>query len=365
MKPNIWATAGLVALIAAAAQGQKPAADVPIFQVDAGWPKPLPNNWTFGEFSGVAVDSHDHVWINQRPKTLADDEKYLTANPPPGDCCAPGPSVMEFDAEGNFVQGWGGPGPGYEWPENEHGIYVDDRDNVWVGGNGAKDAHILKFTKTGKFILQIGHLGKSAGSNDTENLSRPSKMQVSRKTNELYVSDGYGNRRVVVFDADTGKYKRHWGAYGNKPDDAAPRTLVSEGPGPKQFNLVHGLWLSKDDLLYVSDRLNNRIQVFKPDGTFVREGFIARKTLGNGAAYDVALSADPQQRFLYVPDGTNNHIWILRRDTLEVVGRFGRQGRYAGQFHHVHSIAVDSKGNIYAAETQGKRFQKFLFKGVS
>jgi len=338
---------------------------VPTFQVDALWPKPLPNNWTFGEFSGLAVDSHDHVWINQRPKTLADDEKYLLANPPPGDCCTPGPSIMEFDAEGNFVQGWGGPAPGYEWPENEHGVYVDYKDNVWVGGNGAKDAQILKFTKTGKFLMQIGHMGKSAGSNDVENLNRPSKMQVSQKTNELYVSDGYGNRRVIVFDADTGQYKRHWGAYGNKPDDAAPRTLVPEGPGPKQFNLVHGLRLSKDDLVYVSDRLNNRIQVFKTDGTFVKEGFIARKTLGNGAAYDVDLSSDPQQRFLYVPDGMNNHVWILNRDTLEVVGRFGRQGRYAGQFHHVHNIAVDSKGNIYTAETQGKRVQKFTFKGVS
>jgi len=350
---------------AAAAQGQKPGTAVPTFQVDALWPKPLPNNWTFGEFSGLAVDSHDHVWINQRPKTLADDEKYLLANPPPGDCCTPGPSIMEFDAEGNFVQGWGGPAPGYEWPENEHGVYVDYKDNVWVGGNGAKDAQILKFTKTGKFLMQIGHMGKSAGSNDVENLNRPSKMQVSQKTNELYVSDGYGNRRVIVFDADTGQYKRHWGAYGNKPDDAAPRTLVPEGPGPKQFNLVHGLRLSKDDLVYVSDRLNNRIQVFKTDGTFVKEGFIARKTLGNGAAYDVDVSSDPQQRFLYVPDGMNNHVWILNRDTLEVVGRFGRQGRYAGQFHHVHNIAVDSKGNIYTAETQGKRVQKFTFKGVS
>ena len=374
MKQKIFAGVAFLTLIvafsvvqpaheeAAAAQGRKPGTAVPTFQVDAYWPKPLPNNWTFGEFSGLAVDSHDHVWINQRPKTLADDEKYLLANPPPGDCCTPGPSIMEFDAEGNFVQGWGGPAPGYEWPENEHGVYVDYKDNVWVGGNGTKDAQILKFTKTGKFLMQIGHMGKSAGSNDVENLNRPSKMQVSQKTNELYVSDGYGNRRVIVFDADTGQYKRHWGAYGNKPDDAAPRTLVPEGPGPKQFNLVHGLRLSKDDLVYVSDRLNNRIQVFKTDGTFVKEGFIARKTLGNGAAYDVDLSSDPQQRFLYVPDGMNNHVWILNRDTLEVVGRFGRQGRYAGQFHHVHNIAVDSKGNIYTAETQGKRVQKFTFK---
>lgn len=350
---------------AVAAQGAAAAKEAPIFEVDARWPKALPNNWTFGEFSGVAVDAHDHVWINQRPKTLADDEKYLTANPPVGDCCAPGPPIMEFDADGNFVNGWGGPGAGYEWPENEHGIHVDHRDNVWVGGNGMNDAHILKFTKTGKFLLQIGHLGKSAGSNDTENLRRPSKMQVSPKTNELFVSDGYGNRRVIVFDAETGQYKRHWGAYGNKPDDQASRDRIAEGPGPQQFNLVHGLRLSKDDLVYVGDRINNRIQAFRTDGTFVKEAFIARKSLGNGVAYDVDLSADPAQRFLYVPDGTNNHVWILNRSTLEIVGQFGRQGRYAGQFHHVHSIAVDSKGNIYTAETQGKRVQKFVFKGLA
>jgi DNA-binding beta-propeller fold protein YncE len=365
----IAAAFGVLTSIGGAAGGaaQRPAGErgVPQFQVDPAWPKPLPNNWTFGEFSGVAIDSRDHVWITQRPRTLADDEKYLTLNPPVGECCAPAPPVMEFDAEGTFLNGWGGPGSGYEWPENEHGIYVDAHDNVWIGGNGANDAQILKFTKTGTFLLQIGRAGKSGGSNDTQNLRRPSKMQVLESANELFVSDGYGNRRVVVFDATTGQYKRHWGAYGNKPDDGASRDRVPTGPGPQQFNLVHGLWLSRDGLVYVADRINNRIQAFKTDGTFVMEGFIARATLGNGVAYDVGLSPDSQQRFLYVPDGTNNHIWILNRRTLEIVGHFGRQGRYAGQFHHVHSLAVDSKGNIYAAETQGKRVQKFVFKGIS
>ena len=362
MARHIWTIGVLTLLAVSAARTQSPG--VPVFEVDAAWPKSLPNNWTFGEFSGVAVDSHDHIWINQRPRTLADDEKYLLATPPIGDCCRPGPSIMEFDQAGNFVQGWGGPGQGYEWPENEHGVYVDDQDNVWVGGNGPKDNHILKFTKTGKFILQIGRLGQSKGSSDTANLNRPSKMFVNSKTNEVFVSDGYGNRRVVVFDATTGAYKRHWGAYGNKPDDAAPRTIVADGPGPQQFNLVHGLWLSRDDLVYVADRINNRVQAFTADGKLLREGFIARASLGNGVAYDVALSADPPQRIVYVPDGTNNHIWILDRATLRLLGNFGRQGRYAGQFHHSHSIAVDSRGNIYVAETQGKRVQRFLFKGL-
>ena len=291
--------------------------------------------------------------------------RYLLANPPIGTCCRPAPPIIELDQSGNVVQAWGGPGDGYQWPENEHGIYVDADDNVWLGGNGANDHHILKFTRTGQFILQIGQSGASGGSNDPANLNRPSKTQLNPDTNELFVSDGYANRRVVVFDADTGEYKRHWGAYGNRPDDRASRALVDEGPGPQQFNLVHGLRLSRDGTVYVADRINNRVQAFSADGTFLREGFVARPTLGNGAAYDVDLSADAEQRFVYVADGTNNHVWILDRETLAVLDRIGRQGRYAGQFHHSHSIAVDSMGNLYVAETQGKRVQRFMFEGVS
>jgi len=359
------ALALLTLIPTAALRAQQPSGDVPTFAVDPYWPKPLPNDWTFGEFAGITVDSDDHIWVIQRPRTLGEDETYLLADPPIGDCCQPAPPVMEFDQEGNLVQAWGGTGEGYDWPENEHGIYVDDQGNVWIGGNGGSDHHILKFTRNGEFLLQIGRPGQSAGSNDTENLNRPSKMQVSEADNEVFVSDGYQNRRVIVFDADSGAYKRHWGAYGSEPEDGAPRTLVPEGPGPRQFNLVHGIILSTDGRVYASDRLNNRVQEFTLDGTFVKESFIRRETLGNGTAYDLDLSSDPDERFVYVADGVNNHVWILERESLEVVGRFGRQGRYAGQFHHVHSIAVDLSGNIYTAETQGKRVQRFLFEGLN
>ena len=337
---------------------------IPVFDVDPGWPKPLQNNWTFGQFAGVHVDSRDHIWVVQRPKTLEPDEIALTLTPPPADCCAPAPPIMEFDMAGNFIQGWGGPGAGYDWPENEHGVFVDDKDNVWVGGNGPKDNQLLKFTRAGKFLLQIGHPGMSQGSNDTENLKRPAQVFVVPGTNELFVADGYGNRRVIVFDADTGRYKRHWGAYGGHPDDAAPNTPVAEGAGSRQFNTMHGVRVSHDGIVYAADRVNNRIQTFRSDGTFLREVFIARPTRAQGVVYEVELSPDREQRFIYVPDGSNNHIWIVERATLRVLGSVGRQGRYAGQFHHSHSMGVDSQGNLYVAETQGKRVQKFTFKGL-
>ena len=337
---------------------------VPVFDVDPSWPKPLPNNWTFGQFAGVHVDSRDHIWIVQRPRTLEPDENALTITPPPADCCAPAPPIMEFDMEGNFIQGWGGPGAGYDWPENEHGVFVDHNDNVWVGGNGPNDHHVLKFTRTGTFVMQIGRPGMSKGSDDTDNLNRPAQIFVVPSTNEAFIADGYGNRRVIVFDADTGRYKRHWGAYGARPDDAASNTPVPVGAASRQFNTLHGVRVSRDGIVYAADRVNNRIQAFRADGTFLNEVFIARQTAAQGVVYEVAFSPDPEQRFIYVPDGSNNHIWIVERSTLRVLGNFARQGRYAGQFHHSHSMSVDSQGNLYVAETQGKRVQKFTFQGL-
>ena len=370
MKPRILAfTALVVALIISTplqqARGAQPS--VPHFEPDPYWPKPLPNNWMLGQVSGIYVDSHDHIWVTSRPRTLDNNDKYAALNPPEADCCIPAAPIMEFDQAGNLIQGWGGPGAGYEWPDNEHGIFIDYKENVWVGGNSDKDTNILKFTKTGKFLLQIGHHGKSGGSNDTENLKRPAGICVYPKTNEVFVADGYGNRRVIVFDADTGAYKRHWGAYGNKPDDSVPRTRVYEGPGPQQFNTVHGIRISSDDLVYVGDRVNNRIQVFRPDGTFVKEGYIERKTsTPEGTAFDIAFSPDKQQQFFYVPDGSNKKVQILNRDTLEVVGFFGGHGGHGtGQFFHIHSIATDSKGNIYLGESFGMRALRWNYKGMS
>jgi hypothetical protein len=358
---------------------------IPKFEFDPTWPKLTGHfgekgNWIFGALGGIAVDQkNDHVWILQRPKTLSAPETLAATKPPIDECCISAPTVMEFDAQGNFLQGWGGPGPGYDWPEIEHGIRIDYKGNVWIGGSGKNDNQLLKFTQSGKFLLQIGHPGKSAGSIDTENMNVPASTFVYPKTNEVFVADGYVNRRVVVFDADTGAFKRMWGAYGKKPDDSVPRIKrfpVTEGlpldtvikdPPPQQFNLPHALVISNDGLVYVADRTNNRVQIFKTDGTFVTEVFIARQFLGPvGTAVDLALSPDPGQRYLYVMSG-DEHLRILDRKSLKVIGRFGRLGHFPGQFWHTHAITVDSKNNIYTAEagTEGRRVQKFLFKGYS
>ncbi len=239
------------------------AVQAPRFEVDPMWPKPLPNHWILGETIGVSVDGQDHIWIIHRAGSLEANERAGAANPPNAQCCAPAPPILEFDEAGNLIGHWGGPGQGYDWPDSNHGITVDYKGNVWIGGNGrgaqparpaaaapasAADAQnsenvssgtasyndnmILKFTQDGKFLMQIGKPNHSKGSNDVENLRLPAKTFIDKQTNEVYVADGYGNHRVIVFDADTGQYKRHWGAYGHKPDDAnsAPTTRMRRPP---------------------------------------------------------------------------------------------------------------------------------------
>jgi DNA-binding beta-propeller fold protein YncE len=386
-KRNLLVGGAFLALLAALGVGQaaleraaahQGGVQAPRFEVDPFWPKPLPNHWVLGNAIGVWVDDQDVVWIiNRGSATLADTEKALELKA--GECCAGAPPVLAFDAAGNLVRHWGGPGQGYDWPASNHGIFVDHGGNVWIGGNGPGDSHILKFTKDGKFLMQAGRpaarrgpdnaQGQPAfvgGSNDPDNFGRVAKLFVDPGTNEVYLADGYLNKRVAVVDGNTGKMKRYWGAYGGKPDDANLGPYDPGAPPAKQFrNPVHCADLSKDGLVYVCDRPNDRIQVFRSDGTFVKEAFIAKNTKSSGSVWDVAFSRDPQQRYLYVADGINNRVYVLERNTLEVLTSFGDGGRQPGQFYGVHSIAVDSKGNIYTTETwEGKRLQKFVFKGV-
>jgi hypothetical protein len=357
-----------VAVLAGAAGAQD--ARIPHFEPDPLWFEGLPNDWVTGAVGGVAVDSHDHVWVFQRPASIPDGEKAASLSPPQAECCIPAPPVLEFSADGEFLQAWGGPGPGYEWFTTEHGIFVDDQDNVWLSGSAKDDNHILKFTRTGKLVMQIGHAGKNTGSNDRENLGGPAGLFVHAKSNELFVADGYFNHRVIVFDATTGAYKRHWGAYGNVPrDDHAfpPRAELVQGEPPPQFhNPVHAVLVSNDDRVYVADRTNNRLQVFSLDGTFVSEAFIARGTLqAEGTVHHFALSPDEAQRFLYVVDGSNKAVRVLDRQSLEIVAKVGgRAGHNAREFFHVHSAAVDSKGNLYLGEVNtGQRYYRWELEG--
>jgi hypothetical protein len=355
----------------------------PRFEVDPFWPKPLPNHWLLGATIGIWVDERDHIWIIHRSSaTLNNNERGAELNPPTGECCKGAPPVLEFDADGNLVQYWGGPGQGYEWPQSNHGIFVDHKGNVWIGGNGAGDSHILKFTRSGKFIAQFGKAGVHKGkgpadkeglstfagdSNDPQNFGRVAKIFVEPRDNEAYISDGYLNKRVAVIDADTGMMKRYWGAYGNKPDDRNLGPYNPDAPPAQQFrNPVHCADVSNDGFVYVCDRVNTRLQVFTKEGKFVKEGFFARRSLADGSVWDIAFSRDPQQTYIFMADGRNQRIRVVRRDTLEELTAFGDGGRYPGQFFGVHSIAIDSKGNLYTTETyEGKRLQKFVNKGVS
>ncbi|HMD36901.1 MAG TPA: hypothetical protein VKH42_18130 [Vicinamibacterales bacterium] len=338
---------------------------VPRFEVDPTFPKPLPNHWYQGMSIGVGVDQNDHVWIVHRPDSVnaleaAQDSKT-------GECCAKAPPILEFLPDGTLGRHWGGSDTAdYKWPASNHGVTIDHKGNVWVGGNGAGDGEVLKFTQDGKFIMKVGDKGVPIDSNSTEHFGMVAKIFVDAKENEAYIADGYGNKRVAVIDAETGKFKRYWGAYGNKPDDTNIGRYNPDAPPAQQFRTpVHCAEMSKDRMVYVCDRPNDRIQVFTPDGKFVKEAWVSKRTLGDGSTWDIAFSNDPQQKFIYLVDGHDEKIWILDRQSLEILTSFGDGGKMPGQFYAVHSIATDSKGNIYTTETyDGRRLQKFVYKGM-
>jgi DNA-binding beta-propeller fold protein YncE len=379
MKRNVAIGAGLLALLVAlgltqsvlqrtAAAQAKGGVQAPRFEVDPMWPKPLPNHWIYGNVIGVGVDTKDHVYIIHRGAgSLEPKEVYATTNPPSSECCVPAPPVVEFDAEGNFVRAWGGPGQGYEWPDSNHGITPDSKGNLFIGGNGPQDGHILKFTQDGKFVKQFGFSYASAGSNDMWAFNKVAKVSLDEGVNEAYVSDGYGNKRVAVIDMDSGKIKRYWGAYGNKPDDTNLGNYNPDAPLAQQFrNPVHCAEPSKDGFVYVCDRVNDRIQVFSKDGKFVKETQVAKNTKGDGSVWDIAFSKDPAQKYFYLADGANEKIHVFDRVSLTELTSFGDGGRQPGQFYAVHSIATDSKGNVYTTETyRGQRLQKFVYKGLA
>jgi len=393
------------ALQQTAAAQSRASVQAPMFEVDPFWPKTMPNNWVFGMTIGLGIDEKDQVWIIHRGNDPNNLDRTELAYPPPlapgggrggaggggaaaaaaaeakpagpptrvSECCNPAPPVVAFDPAGNVVHSWGGKSLHPDWPDSNHGIVVDHKGIVWIGGNGQPDSHILKFTREGKFVQMFGKPGARlvdgklvANSHDMENFGRVAKIFIDGKANEAYVADGYFNKRVAVIDMDSGKIKRYWGAYGNKPDDAPLPPYDPKGPLSQQFRTpVHCAELSNDGFVYVCDRPNDRIQVFTKEGKFVKEKQLFPETRSDGSIWDIAFSRDPQQRYMYVADGANEHVYILDRQSLDVLTSFGTGGRQPGQFFGVHSIAVDSKGNIYTTETYtGKRLQKFVMKGM-
>ena len=366
----------------------------PAYKVDPLWPMPLPNHWVWGSITGVAVDAQDHLWVVHRGgDSLEANEKGMMLTPPTSSvCCTAAPFVVELDQTGKVVSSFGGPGQGYNWPQSPGGIAVDTKGNVWVtaaglvpappaegrGGRGAAagapaapppvDAHVLKFSKAGTFVLQVGKPGMTTGD---DGLNKPSAVAVDAATNEVFIAD-MGNRRIAVFDSETGKFKRAWGAYGEKPG-ADPGAYDPNGTASRQFRDVTCVKIAKDGMVYVCDRTSNRIQVFQKDGKFVKETVVSKNTMGSvvtgqfgvvssfGSAWDLAFSNDAQQRYVFVADGQDKNVRILDRTSLQQVGTIGEGGRQPGRFLAVGSIAVDSRGNVFTGEQHhGKRVQKFV-----
>jgi len=351
----VFCVALLFATLPASAQS-------PAFRVDPFWPKPLPNNWILGQVGGMAVDAQDNIWVLQRPRSLTDDEKGATFNPPRSKCCVPAPSMLVFNQAGDVIKSWGGPGDnlGYDWPLQEHAILVDNKGFVWLSGNGKGDSMVLKFTTDGKFVKQLGKRGPLTSSTDLSQFGLVAALELDAKANEIYAADGYGNHRVAVLDADSGEIKRIWGAYGKTPTDD---DLPAYNPDSPQFaNAVHCIALAKDGLVFVCDRANNRVQVFHKDGSFVRQYVFDPSTKESGSSWGLAFSPlDKKQNFFVLIDGTNNVLETVRRSDGAVVGTFGRPGRETGEFHWVHVGKFDSRGNFYTGEVDtGKRLQKWV-----
>ncbi len=379
----------LVGLSAACGPGD----NVPTFEVDAFWPMPLEYPNIRGPVSGVTVADNGNILIVTRQDgfSRANEVNVVTET---GDCCRPTLAVLEYAPDGSLVAEWGGPDMGYPWQGRPHTIAVDPAGNVWIGGGVAPppgggrfgrrgggrggrggaaagpppaptvDSHILKFSRSGDHLMTIGQTGQAANSMSSNSFGGAAGFAFDEGANEVFVADGFANRRIAVLDMDTGELIRSWGAYGNEPSDSDLGPYNPSAPPAQQFRSVTCAELSNDDLLYVCDRGNNRSQVFETDGTFVSEAVIAGATLGSGSVWDVAFSSDRGQQFLFVADGMNERVHILDRETLEFRTSFGVGGRYPGHFRELGSVAVDGDGNVYTAEHgQGRRVQKFTNLG--
>jgi hypothetical protein len=385
------ALAGLAALLVVTSAASAPAQKAPRYKLDPLWPKTLPNNWITGDFPALRIDKNDHIWVVHRANSISRRDVGAALSPPIAECCFPAPPVLEFDTEGNLLRSWGGRAASPEWPVLEQGFYVDKAGNIWIGGGfdggedpkaianltgwvGPKpaqlfgDRHVLKFSPDGKQLLRIGRPANGPANNqDTSLVGLASDIHVDEAAHEVYLADGVLNRRVVVYDSETGAFKRGWGAYGiplSQIGNGKVEPYNPDAPPSKQFgDTITSLDISTDGLVYVCDRRQDRLQVFQKDGKFVKEFLIHPKTLDLGSCWSTAFSQDAKQQYLYVVDGANGAIWILNRDDGKEVGRIGQKGRMVGQFDEIKRIAFDSKGNLYTTEViPNTRIQKFVLE---
>jgi len=365
------AAAGLccLAVLGTGVSGLAAAEGPPKYKYDPEWPKPLPNHWILGGITGLFVDKDDHVWVLNRPRDLKVDEVAKGD----AECCARAPAILEFDTAGNLLKSWGTPDMVPGWPQSEHTIFTDNEGNVYIAGAQAGDT-LLKFTSDGKFVKDFGHRGPKVArgqqqkqdNQQTDLLLRGvAAATLDESAGEIYVADGYLNKRVMVYDWNTGAFKRGWGAYGKAlseiSNDGQPDVGTEGQPGAKDFKSpVHAVRISKDGLVYVGDRSGNRIQVFTKQGKFLKEFYVARNTKVRGTAGSVDFSPDPQQKYIFVADIANATVWELDRQTGQVVQRIGHPGREGGAFVLLHVAFMDSKGNLYTGEVgETSRVQKF------
>jgi hypothetical protein len=368
----------------------------PRYKFDPSWPKTLPNKWIFGTVQGVVADKDGHIWVLQYPRSIPSDDLGAAQDPPSSECCIAAPAVIEFDADGNVLKSWGGPGYVPNWPTIEKGLWVDKKGNVWISGVYADemalsanfppkeslqwDRQVLKFSGDGKLLLQIGRPAKDPINNqDTTILGGPASIRVDDDNDEVYIADGFMNKRIVVYDSNTGAFKRGWGAYGiplSEIDNARPAAFPQLGasstippydpsaPPSKQFRgPVDPLALSSDGLVYVGDRGNDRIQIFTKQGKFVKELFVAPNTLRSGSVWAITFSHDSRQKYLLVGDGANNVIWVLNRDDGSVVGTIGHKGHNGGEFDKIETMNLDTQGNLYVGEARfNNRVQRFTLE---
>jgi hypothetical protein len=386
-----------MALFSLAALATAPSArpqNPPAYKVDPFWPKRLPNKWSMQQVVDIYIDKEDHVWAINRPDDARPDELGAATTPVRTECCVIGPEILEFDTDGNVLRAWGSKDYVPGWPVRLQTIGVDRDENVWLSGTAPGDG-IIKFTKDGKFLWDFGHRGPKVAASEVKENNQQTEtfppgiaaFDFDEDAREIIIPDGFLNKRILVYDMDTGAFRRGWGGHGIplqeiNNDPTPPYDISGPPPDQKQFApALHCAHPSRDGFIYVCERGNDRIQVFTKQGKFVKQFFIHPSTQSRGphcgsiwsttdppcgTIYNLTLSTDPQQKYILVADGTNNIVWILNRDNGALVGSFGGNGRYAGQLHWIDSIAMDSKGNVYTGEVEdGKRIQKFIPASVN